>query len=222
MAVPMTLAEARTNAAQLLDDPNNRRWSTTQIDFALQSSLSRCLQDYQEAGGERFDTEHTGTTSAVDGTLSLATQKPLAIKSFVLEVDDTFIPVRAVLKRDRYRADNEARTIRLIYVRDYELPSTTTHALVGNGATAANTWAAFDHWVVARAALQLAVKDDKLSQALAVLDDDLKKSCLARPNNPVAMAWPRSVAHGAYGYLRWTWLPSTQTLQMCNIGGAFS
>lgn len=222
MAVPMTLAEARTNAAQLLDDPNNRRWSTTQIDFALQSSLSRCLQDYQETGGERFDVEHTGTTSAVDGTLSLSSIKPLVIKSFVLEVDDTFIPVRAVLKRDKYRADTTARDIRLIYVRDYELPSTTTHALVGNGATSANTWAAFDHWVVARAALQLAVKDDKLSQALAVLSDDLRSSCVARPNNPVAMAWPRSVNHDAYAGLRWTWAPSSQTLQLCNIGGAFS
>ena len=51
MAVPMTLAEARTNAAQLLDDPNSRRWSTTQVDFALQSAVSRCLQDYVGNGG---------------------------------------------------------------------------------------------------------------------------------------------------------------------------
>jgi hypothetical protein len=220
MAVPMTLAEARTQAAQLLDDPNNRRWSSAQIDFALQSGVSRCLQDYVANGGERFDTEQTGTSSASDGTLALSSYKPLIIKSVTMDTGDTFIPLRAVTKREKFRADTTARDLVILYVRDYELPSTTTHALVGNGATSANTWAAFDNWCVARAALQLAVKDDKLSDALAVLETDLRASCLARPNNPVAMEWPRpSAASRAYSNLRWSWLPSGQQLQVCTGGG---
>ena len=220
----MTLAEARTNASQLLDDPNNRRWSTTQIDFALQSAVSRCLEDYCGAGGERFDTEGTATSSAVDGTASLTTLKPLIIKSVTILDSSTYIPIRATTKRDRFRADTTARSLVFIYVRDYEIPTSanTTQALVGNGATSANTWAAFDHWCVARAALQLAVKDDKLSQACGALASDLAASVLARPNNPVAMEWPRNpAARRILGELRWTWLPGSQQMQICTLGGVY-
>lgn len=221
MAVPMTLAEARTNAAQLLDDPNSRRWSTTQVDFALQSAVSRCLQDYVGNGGERFDTEQTAASSATDGTLALSSYKPLVIKSVTLDTGDVFVPIRAATKRDKFKGDTTARDLVILYVRDYELPSTTTHALVGNGATSGNTWAAFDHWCVARAALQLSAKDADGRPDLQALEADLAQSCLLRTNNPVALEWPRR-SFGAHlvDRLRWTWLPASQQLQVCNASGA--
>lgn len=216
----MTLAEARTNAAQLLDDPNSRRWSTTQVDFALQSAVSRCLQDYVGNGGERFDAEITANTSAVDGTLALSSYTPLVIKSVTLDTGDVFVPIRASTKRDKFKADTTARSLVVLYVRDYVLPSTTSHALVGNGATSANTWAAFDHWCVVRAAMQLSAKDADGRGDLQALEADLAQSCLMRTNNPVALEWPRRSSHGIADALRWTWLPSSQQLQVCNVSGA--
>lgn len=220
MAVPMTLAEARTNAAQLLDDPNSRRWSTTQVDFALQSAVSRCLQDYVGNGGERFDAEVAANTSAVDGTLALSSYTPLVIKSVTLDTGAVFVPIRASTKRDKFKADTTARSLVVLYVRDYVLPTTTSHALVGNGATSANTWAAFDHWCVVRAAMQLSAKDADGRGDLQALEADLAQSCLLRTNNPVALEWPRRSSHGIADALRWTWLPSSQQLQVCNVSGA--
>ena len=216
----MTLAEARTNAAQLLDDPNSRRWSTTQVDFALQSAVSRCLQDYVGNGGERFDAEITANTSAVDGTLALSSYTPLVIKSVTLDTGDVFVPIRASTKRDKFKADTTERALVVLYVRDYVLPSTTSHALVGNGATSANTWAAFDHWCVVRAAMQLSAKDADGRGDLQALEADLAQSCLMRTNNPVALEWPRRSSRGIADALRWTWLPSSQQLQVCNVSGA--
>lgn len=218
----LTLTEARTTVGQLLDDPNNRQWSTTQIDFALRSALSRCLVDYVGAGGERFDEQGTGTSSASDGTLSLTSTPPLMIRHVTIDVSDTFIPIRAATKRDKFRADTTARSLVYVFVRELALPSTTSHPLVGNGATAANTWDAFDMWVVARAALQLATKEDKLSSALAALETDLRASCTMRARIPAASEWPRQRGAGsAYDLLRWTWLPASNQLQLCNVGGAF-
>ena len=67
----LTLADARTLVGQFLDDPNNRRWTSAQVDAALQHALTSCLSDYVSDGGSQFDVElaiSTASTGVADLT----------------------------------------------------------------------------------------------------------------------------------------------------------
>lgn len=209
----LTLAEARTLVLGHLDDDNSR-WSSTEVDVALKGALSRCLSDYAAVGGERFDEEASGTTSASDGTVSLSSTPPVKIKSVSVLVGDATWPIYPVAKVDKEAPDLNARSVRIMMLRDYALPSTTSHPIVGVGASAANTWHGFDAWICARAALALAIKDAESRPELRAEEQDLRQSALLRPRIPSARRFP-SPEYGLTRLLRWTWIPSTNQLQLC-------
>lgn len=212
----LTLAEARTIVGYHLDD-DGTRWGNTEVDFALRSALSRCLNDYVAEGGDRFDTEASATTSASDGTVDLSAQVPLAIRGVsLLTIGSFYVPLKSTRREDRLVDDKAARTLKVRLVKELSLPTTTSHPLVGSGATAANTWDAFDNWVIARAALQLAVKDAELRQEMQALEADLRGSVLGKPRTPRHRPFTGPEAELAAD-LRWTWIPSTQTLHLTRV-----
>ena len=76
----LTVAEAITRVADLLDDPGNRRWSTAKVTGALKTALSVCVQEYGDVGGTAFDESITGTTTST-GALVIASPVISRIKS---------------------------------------------------------------------------------------------------------------------------------------------
>lgn len=212
----LTLAQARTAVSDFLDDSSNALWSTTQIDTALSSALGRCQDDYAAGGGDRFVAEFSGTSSATDGTLSLSSVLPLRILSVQVLSGSYYTTIRAQQKQDREVLDTNARSVVVHYVREYALPTDSAHPLVGVGATAANSWPAFDHWICARAALQCAIKDNDKRQGLTALEQDARASVLSRVNVPTTREWPRESMH-VYSDLRWSWLPGSNQLQLARV-----
>lgn len=219
----LTLAQARTRVFRLLDDPNgipgtpttsrfNPDGAFTDVDQALGFAISGCLSRYSKVG-DKFDLELTGTSDAADGTLDISSSVPLLVKGVDLVVDNSLY---RILPKDPIRrgyADLTARSLRVTYVREYVLPTTTTHPLIGVGATAANSWPAFDEWVCCNAALHLQPNDNDASRVtLSTLLARAQADVFERQGVPAGNPWPRTEGWYWYNDLQWQWKPSTSEL----------
>jgi hypothetical protein len=215
----LTLAQARTRVADLLDDPNNSRWSTTVIDISLQAALSACLSDAVTAGCDAFNTEVSVTTTS--GGLATLTGPILAVRTVQINTGSgAYYTVAPIVREDRRILEQSVRDLVVEVVKDYQIPTNTGHPLVGDGATAAATWPAFDQWVCAEAALMCGVFDNDQRKGLQMMRDSLRKSVMARINTPfsrplpdaeVALAWPSW--WDRLGFI-WTQHPTAPTLQL--------
>lgn len=218
----LTLADARTNVAQLLDDPNNRRWTTTQIDVALSQALSACMSAYTTGGGAAFDLETQALSTTSAGLCDLTTIAPvLFLKTVQLMTGSgtalTFQTVKPAQKSDRWQQAQVAYALALVYVRDYRIPSNTAHPLVGVGATEAASWPDFERWICADAASQLGVKDNDQRPMLQALEAKAKANVLDRLNTP--RAYPLSPPKNSpliWRNFSFTWnaSPSAPSLQL--------
>jgi hypothetical protein len=198
----LTLAQARARLLDLLDDPNGVRFNTdtlyTKIDVSLQAALSMCLSEYVTAGGDAFNVEVTATTSAA----GLATLTGPLLRICTVQVSSgsgTYYTVAPLVREDRRILEQSVRSLVIEVVKDYQVPTTSSHPLVGSGVTAAASWQAFDQWVCAEAALLTAVMDNDRRQGLERMRDVFKASVMGRLNTPfsrplpdaeVALAWP--------------------------------
>ncbi len=203
----LTIDEAITKVRQFMDDTSTTvpRWTDAQIKDALADNLNLCLVRYAGEGGDRFDLETTGTTSATTGSVSIVSVLPLLIKQVSVVVGDT---VYRLPPKDRMRrgyTDLAARSLIVSYVREYALSSTTTHPLVGVGSAEANSWRAFDLWICYETAFQLAVKDMEMSR-LAILEKRVLRAAgeaLARKGTPAGYPTPRAEWAPMYGGISW-------------------
>lgn len=217
----LTLAQARTRVLDFLDDSLGDRYapglvdpgSFTKVDLALGNALSKCLGDYVRAGGDQFLEETTVTTSSADGTVSLTSLGPIDVRNVLVNFGATIGKVRPIRRQDRSYPDPTSRSVVVSFVREYDLPTTQTHPLVGVGSTAANTWLTFDTWVCARAALDLLVKDNDLRQTLASLEADQRQSVMDRINLPRSADFPGPLS-SMCDDLRWTYLKTSKSLQL--------
>ena len=186
----LTLLQARANVRRLLDDDgSNNRYSDTAIDESLKVALSTCLSDYATSGGDAFDTEISITTVAGVGTL---TGPLVLVRTVQVAVGQSFYTLEAQLRSDRRLADLSARDLRVLVVKDYQLSSTTSHPLVGESATAANTWFAFDQWVCANGALICGITDNDKRPGLEALEARMRGSVLNKENTPQSRPMPDS------------------------------
>ena len=214
----LTLAEARTAVASHLDDPNNVRWSTADLDRGLATALAACLSDYASAGGDAFDVEVSA--SSASGVVDLTSSAPLLVRA--VQVQDSggaYWTLRPAMLQDRVEVDSEAtRTVKVVVVRDYTLPSTTSHPLVGNGATAAPSWLAFDQWVCAEAALFCGIKDNDRRPGLQALAEKMRANVLGRINTPRSrpLRLPRHARWDLAQALHYVWAPTTSRLTLIN------
>ncbi|MEK9722175.1 MAG: hypothetical protein VW405_01660 [Rhodospirillaceae bacterium] len=211
----LTLSDARTIVADYLDDANNIRWSTTQIDTALDSAIDRCVQDYVADGGERFTEEVNVSSSASDGSVDLSTYDPLHIAGVRVKVGEIYYPVHAVKRGKIERADNVARDLYIQIVRRPDSPVATDDLLVsyqsGGADVSMGAHLAFDHWVCVRAAIQLSSKDAEQRDDLKAIEADHRRSVLGQNTIPAATRFPRRRGWVA-SFLRWSWEPKTQYL----------
>lgn len=185
----LTLAQARTRVANLLDDPNKVRWSDAVIDISLQAALSQCLSDVVMAGCDVFDQEVSVTTDST-GLASL-TGPLLAVRTVqVATAPNNFYTVAPIVRRERQLLEAAVRNLVVEVVPDFQISTTSTHPLVGAGATAAATWPAFDQWVCAEAALLNGVFDNDSRKGLERMRDGLRKSAMDRINTPFSRPLP--------------------------------
>lgn len=206
-----TLAEARTRlGTDRLDDPNNRRWVAATLDRALQSALTRTLDDlYRETGGVRLREEAsitssaTGTIDLTDATAFPSGKTPLHIASLSVTVGNDRIPVYKAKAQDRQSPDNEARDYFVYYIPDFQIPTNTAHPLIGNGATASpGTWRTLEDLVILEAAIDCAARDPKgrAARELRVLRNETRERVIDTLTNRTRRFPP----HGRwYPYLYW-------------------
>ncbi len=227
--MPLTIGEARRLALEHLDDENGERYarktgsnttSWSKIDRALRSAQSRCIDDYVGRGGDRFD-EQVDVTTSSDGTVNIDEYGNPFIRGVLIRPSDTgsFWPIEPGDKLQRIDPDNEERNLRVTIVRRFEIPDPADEddLLMGTVQGAARSWDAFDNWVVARAALQLGIKDDEMRRALVATIADLQQSVFGHRRNPPATPWPQATASWRvawWGQLRWTYLEREQTIAL--------
>lgn len=212
----LTLSQARAETRGLLDNTETSRWTNAQVDSALSSALSSCMDGYIAHGGDHFDIETTGTTSATDGSLSLVSLHANYIRDVGVTVGNLTTRIQKKDTMRRGYADLVARTLRIVYVPVYVLPVVADHPLVGDGAKPAASWLAFDKCIVAEAALELAIKDgdQKRIQTLERFAAKKHEEAFQHTSNPRSCEWPRPERSAVVDDLRWTWVESTGTLYL--------
>lgn len=215
----LTVTEAITEIRQELDDVSTTkpRWTDAQVKTKLGFALSACLVQYASDGGDRFDLEGTATTSASTGQVSLSSLSALWVKQVAIVVGNTTYRVRPKNPIRRGYADLNARDLRILYVREYEIPSDSGHPLVGVTSTAANSWPGFDRWVYMEAAVMLTSKDmeEKRIAALIARRDEAKAIALGRVPTPAGYPIPRPEWNPiAPQDLRWQFTQASATLSL--------
>lgn len=218
----LTLTQARTRVLRLLDDPNgitgtsryNPDGSFTDVDQALGFALSGCMSRFAP-GSDRFDLEETATSSATTGQADLSSIPKLMIKGVAVQQGDQLfkIPEKPPIRRGLI--DYNARSLVVTYVRDYAIPTTTSHPLVGVGATAAPSFPSFDEWVCVCAAQHLTPNDNDLRERLEMLAGKVEADVAFRPNTPTSGPWPRpEPRRWAFIDVQWQWKPSTSIVYL--------
>jgi hypothetical protein len=223
----LTLAQARARVLDLLDDQNGVRWSTTRLDVSLQAALSMCLSDAVVAGCDAFTMEVSATTTGA----GLATLTGPLLRVGTVQVSSgsgTYYSVAPLVRDDRRILEQSARSLIIEVVKDYQIPTDTAHPLVGEGATAAATWPAFDQLVCVEAAMLCGIMDNDRRNGIEKMRDSLKASVMARINTPfsrplpdaeVALAWPSWWDRLGYVY---TPHPTAPTIQLAAKDSAWA
>lgn len=215
----LTVAEATTQVADFLDDPNNVRWTLAKKTGALKAALSACIHDYTNAGGTAFDEVKTGTTSA-SGALVVSTPIVQHIKSVQVVTGNRTVTIRSATTQDLEILDAAARSVQLIINREWQVPSTTTNMLVSNDAVTGPSWRAFDQWVCAQAALDLGITDNDKRPGLEIAWARYRDAVISRITTPRSR--PAPLPRSDFNFaddLAWAWSPLTVTLQLGRIRG---
>lgn len=212
----LTVAQARDIVEDHIDDSGNARWSESQVDNALRYALDSCRKEYLAAGGDRLFEISESTTDS-NGRVDLSSLNPDYIAGVTLVMGNRFFPLSQVQYEERLLNDNAARSIQVRYARTLSLSSTTSHPLVGNGATAAKSFDAFEHWICARAAMFCSVKDADNRPELKELELQAKNAAMFAPHIPQSTAFPGK-PHWYSRYYVWTWKPDEQKLQLARKG----
>lgn len=199
----MDLAAARTLVLEHLDDADQDRWSDAQVDKALAYALSACQDEYLTSGGERLDLS-ASVTSNTSGEADLATLNPVDIKNVNMVIGGRYWPIEPVRISDKNVIDGEAKTLEIKYVPKLVLPTTTTHPLVGSGATQYNSWDQFENWICLKAALFCSIKDAEDRPEIKFLMEEARAGCLSHPRIPKALPFPTPFSYYSQWYA-WYW-----------------
>lgn len=203
----LTTAQARQVVFDHLDD-DQTRWTEAQIDVALTTALSLCLNDYVTNGGDRFEIEVTGTSTSA-GVIDLSAQKPIKINGVSVLESTRYFPISRVKLEERIIHDTQGRSVQVRLTPTIPFSATDDDPLVDG-----NTWDAFDQWVCARAAMFAAVKDDDLLKALSRMEAMMQNSVLTTAKIPGARRMPKR-SQWIGSTLGWAWKAGDYEIQMC-------
>lgn len=206
-----TLAQARTLVQGFLDD-DGTRWTTTEIDIALQAAIDSTVREYVAAGGSRFDTT-ASLSSTVAGVVTPAVA-PIVMRGLTMVVGSRHFPLTEISPEERNVLDDSIRSYLVRYVPTYTLPTTTSHPLVGSGATQApGTWDALEKLMCIRAALLLATKDADARQDLVAQESHYRDIMMVDPPTPKSARFP-GPARWYSALFAWYWRPDLNAIQI--------
>lgn len=222
----MTLAEARTDVLERLDDEAGRRYAPSsnyaKVDRALDVALSSCLDEYVSAGGDRFSEDVDVTTTAA-GVADLSAYDPLHVSGVMLipEGSTAYHPLQATDRQARGLPVTTAYDLRCVVVRRLAVPRDhSDQPLVGGSFAGARSWVAFDDWVIATAAQRLGTKDDELRQAIVKDLAERRANVLSSARTPRALAWPdsRRPQWATWRQLRWIYQHDQRAVTLYHSG----
>jgi hypothetical protein len=205
----LTLTDARSLVIDLVDD-DNTRWATAEVDRALTLALGRTLSEYASTGGHRLTEEVSVNTSSGDADLS--TYDPRRVISVVLVSGDYYQPLQAVERMARGPVDTTVHALRIHIMRNLSLPTTTTHPIVGNGATAFPAFPEFEQLVCYRAAQQLLIKDKEINEALDLQEQRLARDVMTEKKIASVVGFRKQTADSWVGPLQWIWNANTKKI----------
>lgn len=207
----MDLAAARAQLLSHLDD-DGTRWSTTEQDRALAWALDSCLREYVGAGGTRLETQGSFSSGST-GLIDMSSVVPFSVNGVTLIVGSRYFRLPEIKPEERNILDDTARSFSVRYTRGYVLPTTTSHPLIGAGATAAQTFDALEHWVILRAAIYASAKDADQRPDLKALEQMARDAVLLDPHIPKATRFP-GPKHWYSAIFAWYWDPLNRKIQI--------
>lgn len=157
----MLLSEARTQVANILDDPDNVRWTSAEIDTALNTALLTVVSKVATQNS-LLDEEVTITPTA--GVADLASYAPIKIKNCSMVLGSLQTPIPESSAAGIYQTAEVVTPLICRIVRSPTFPASSSSAFTyGNGITQHQT---IDSLIVYEAALTLFVKDREAPSSL--------------------------------------------------------
>lgn len=196
----------------LLDDPNKRRWSDTQVMRAIRAAHDKCILEYLQKGGSRLRRIDQLTTDANGEATLVGGYQPEHILWVVRSEGEIREELEPVAYKDVVLFDDAAGSVlEVCYPNVTPIASLTPSAgtklitvPVGTGSVDAEGGLySLEDWIVKRAAAELAVKDVARYPVLKDVALEAKRVAL----DPL----PTMVAGGFDGTprysqdYRWTW-----------------
>jgi hypothetical protein len=231
MARPgLTLEEARAQVLSHLDDEDGRRFAPisggvqdfANVDRALRSSLSRCIDDMAGAGVERLVRE-IEVTSDTDGVADVSAYDPADVLDVYIIPSGTIrYRIEQGSRLDRWSAETTERSLVVRLRQKYDIPpeDADDELLLGRLDGEARGWPALDDWICARAALHVGIRDKDKREGLIALAADLERSVLRSPQTPRFQPYPGAAPYrSVYTRLRWLWDESARTVKLVIVDG---
>lgn len=157
----MLLSDARTQVANILDDPDNVRWPTTEIDTALNTALLTVVSKVATLSS-LLDEEITVTPSA--GVANLASYSPIKIKNCSMVLGSLQTPIPEASAAGIYQTAEVVTPLICRIVRSPTFPASGSTAFTYGNAISSHV--TIDSLIVYEAALTLFVKDREAPTSL--------------------------------------------------------
>lgn len=208
----MTLAEARDFTEFLVDDVNNKRFSTSDVDLALQGSVSSVIDDLTNKGQTHF-IRHYAASSDSSGQLDLSSLDPRGIYGVSVAQSNNYFPIPATDYWKKARADQTVRSLEIAYVPRHVFPTTTSHPLIGSTTTPLGSWRTLDHLACAKAAKTLLVRNGEINPALEAMIRDHENTVMTSDDIPRDMAPPGRMKWFSE-WIMWAYDRENKTVQL--------
>jgi hypothetical protein len=208
-----TITEAIAAVRRHIDgEGDTERWTDAQIKSALAYALQKCLEEYVANGGRRLE-EIIQVNTASTGVYAFPSDYPLVIKGVSFVSGTRRWPLQAVAYEDQRAQVANVQAIEIRYTPNLSLSATDGHPLVGNGATAKNTWLSFEEWIIVTAAMYASVIDDELRPVLQDLEGRLQSAVMKQMSIPMALPFPNAPSgySALYGYI---YEPATKSIKL--------
>lgn len=213
----MTLAEARTQVSQLVDDEAQRKWATSEVDQALKFSISEIVAESLQNGSGLFLTTSTLSASS-DGTIDLSSTPPFKIHSVAYLSGNQRLNVKPANRSGNYTFPSMAGI-------QFEVTLTAKPSLPATGAEditfcvdgADNS--VLEAYLCVKAARHLKPKEGEVIQGLEIRHSELREMIKHLSSGPSLTTIGFSGRLGGYSGIQYQWYQkNNQTIQIvyCN------
>lgn len=210
----MNITEAIAVVRRHLDaEDDTERWSDTNIKDSLAFALNKVQEDYLKSGGRKLD-EIVEVTSNSNGLVDISSHDPLSIKGVSAIQGNRRWPLKSVEYEQMRHPFLQEQLVEVRLCPKLTLSATNTHPLVGNGATAKNTWESLEQLICVTAAQFCSVIDDEVRPSLQNLEMMLKDTVFKEVRVPGTFEFPRP-DRWLSSMVAYIWIPESKKIQLC-------